>query len=90
VDFDDLLDVPEWSSYALFLREDFDELESGGSLFKNFLSGVKRVLMEIVEGVVSRECSAAIKFVGERLRQFIEVDRLDERDRDGTPTPSNH
>jgi hypothetical protein len=46
--------------------------------------------MEIVEGVVSRECSAAIKFVGERLRQFIEVDRLDERDRDGTPTPSNH
>jgi hypothetical protein len=87
VDFEDLLDTPEWSSYSIFLREDFDELEVGsGGLFKNFLAGVKRVLMEIVEGVVGRECSSAIKFMGERLRRFIEVDRLDERDRDGNPT----
>ena len=86
MDFEDLLEVPEWSSYSLFLREDFDELEVGsGGLFKNFLAGVKRVLMEIVEGVVSRECPSAIKFMGERLRRFIEIDRLDERDRDGTP-----
>lgn len=84
VDFEDLLDSPEWSSYALFLREDFDELEGGGGLFKNFLSGVKRVLMEIIEGIVSRECSAAMKFMGERLTQFIQVDRLDKRDLDGT------
>jgi hypothetical protein len=85
VDFEDLLDVPEWSSYSLFLREDFDELEVGsGGLFKNFLGGVKKVLMEIVEGVVSRECPSAIKFMGERLRRFIEIDRFDERDRDGT------
>ena len=84
MDFEDLLDTPEWSSYSIFLREDFDELEVGsGGLFKNFLAGVKRVLMEIVEGIVSRECSSAIKFMGERLRRFIEVDRLDERDRDG-------
>lgn len=77
------MDVPEFASYALFLREDFDEMEVGsGGLFKNFLAGVKRVLMEIVEGVVSRECEGAIKFMGERLRRFIEVDRLDERDRD--------
>jgi hypothetical protein len=84
VDFEDLMDLPEWSSYALFLREDFDELEVGSSgLFKNFLAGVKRVLMEIMEGIVSRECPSAIKFMGERLRRFIEIDRLDERDRDG-------
>jgi len=77
------MDTPEFASYSLFLREDFDELEVGsGGLFKNFLAGVKRVLIEIVEGVVSRECEGAIKFMGERLRQFIEVDRLDERDRD--------
>jgi hypothetical protein len=84
VDFEDLLDVPEWSSYALFLREDFDELEAGsGGLFRNFLAGVKRVLMEIMEGIVSRECSSAIKFIGERLRRFIEIDAFDERNRDG-------
>ena len=77
------MDIPEFATYALFLREDFDELELGsGGLFKNFLAGVKRVLMEIVEGVVSRECEGAIKFMGERLARFIEVDRLDERDRD--------
>jgi hypothetical protein len=86
VDYEDLLDAPEWSSYALFLREDFDEFEGGGGLFKNFLSGVKRVLMEIVEGVVIRECSAAMKFMGERLARFIEVDRLDKRGLDGTPS----
>jgi hypothetical protein len=84
---------PDFASYAVFLREDFDELESSSSgLFKNFLAGVKRVLMEIVEGVVSRECSAAIKYIGECLARFIEVDRLDERDRDGSasiPTKRN-
>jgi hypothetical protein len=84
VDYEDLLDVPDWAPYAVFLREDFDELEAGsGGLYKNFLAGVKKVLMEIVEGVVSRECVSAVKFMGERLRRFIEVDRLDERDRDG-------
>lgn len=84
VDFEDLLDVPEWSSYALFIREDFDEFEAGGGgIYKNFLAGVKRVLMEIVEGVVGRECPSAIKFMSERLRRFIEVDLLDKRDRDG-------
>ena len=84
VDYEDLLDTPEFVSYALFLREDFDELEVGSTgLFKNFLAGVKRVLMEIVEGIVSRECPAAIKYMGERLVRFIEVERLDERDRDG-------
>ena len=84
MDFEDLLDVPEWISYSVFLKEDFDELEVGsGGLFKNFLAGVKRVLMEIVEGIVSRECPSAIKFMTEQLTRFIEVDRLDERDRDG-------
>ena len=83
VDFEDFMDSPEWST-TLFLCEDFDELEIGSSgLFKNFLAGVKRVLMEIVEAIVSRECPSAIKFMGERLRRFIEVDLLDERDRDG-------
>ena len=78
--------MPEWQPYAVFLREDFDELEVGsGGLFKNFLAGVKKVLMEIVEGVVARECVDAVKYVGERLRRFIDVDRLDERDRDGRP-----
>jgi len=81
-----LLDVPEWAAYAAFLREDFDELEVGsGGLFKNFLAGVKKVLMEIVEGVVARECVSAVEYMGERLRRFINVDRLDERDRDGRP-----
>ena len=80
--------MPEWQSYAVFLKEDFDELEIGsGGLFRNFLAGVKRVLMEIVEGVVGRECVSAVKFMGERLTRFIEVDRLDERDRDGTLPP---
>jgi Exportin-5 family len=83
VDFEDLMDVPEWNSYALFLREDFDEMEtSSAGLFKNFLAGVKRVLMEIVEGVVSKECPASIKYMGQRLQKFLTVDRLDERDRD--------
>jgi Exportin-5 family len=83
-DFEDLLDAPEWFSYALFLREDFDEMEtSNQGLFKTFLAGVKRILVEIVEGIVARECRAAIEYIGIRLRQFIEVDRLDERDRDG-------
>lgn len=77
------MDTEEFASYALFLREDFDDLETGsGGLFKNFLAGVKRVLMEIVEGVVSRECEGAIKFIGEQLRRFIDVERFDERDRD--------
>jgi hypothetical protein len=87
VDFEDLLEVDEWGVYAVFLREDFDELEVGsGGLFKNFLAGVKKVLMEIVEGVVARECGSAVEYMGGRLRRFIEVDRLDERDRDGTAT----
>ena len=73
----------------MFLREDFDELEVGsGGLFKNFLAGVKKVLMEIVEGVVARECGSAVEYMGGRLRRFIEVDRLDERDRDGTLPPN--
>ena len=72
----------------MFLREDFDELEAGsGGLFKTFLAGVKKVLMEIVEGIVAKECPAAIKFVGERLRRFLDIDRFDERDRDGSSHP---
>ena len=46
--------------------------------------------MEIVEGVVARECGAAVEYMGERLRRFINVDRLDERDRDGISTPPLH
>jgi hypothetical protein len=77
--------VPEYAGYAAFLQEDFDELEAGlGGIFRNFLSGVKRVMMEIVEGVVGRECFAALEFMRERLRQFLEVDRFNEQGRDGT------
>lgn len=84
VDFEDLLGVPEYAGYAAFLREDFDELEGGSGIFRNFLGGVKRVLMEIVEGVVGRECLAALEFMRERLRRFIDVERFNEQGRDGT------
>ena len=37
---------------------------------------------------MARECGSAVEYMGGRLRRFIEVDRLDERDRDGnSPTP---
>ena len=92
IDFEDLLSAPEYAGYAAFLREDFDELDAVGSggIFRNFLNGVKRVLMEIVEGIVGRECFGALEFLRERLRRFIEVDRFNEQGRDGTiiPTPS--
>jgi len=66
-----------------------DAVGSGG-IFRNFLNGVKRVLMEIVEGIVGRECFGALEFLRERLRRFIEVDRFNEQGRDGTiiHTPS--
>jgi len=83
VDFEDLLDAPEFSSYALFLKEDFDELEIGSNdLFKQFLMGVRQVLMEIVEGIIARECENGLKFIGDRLSHFLEVERLDQRDLD--------
>jgi len=39
--------------------------------------------MEIVEGIVARECESALKFIGDRLSRFLEVERLDRRDLDG-------
>jgi hypothetical protein len=85
VDFEDLLEVPEWSSYALFLSEDFDNLDfTSNGLFKQFLEGVRRVLTEIIEGVVAKECENGLKYVGDRLAHYLEVDRLDQRDLDGT------
>jgi hypothetical protein len=74
--------VPEYAGYAAFLREDFDEGESSGGVFRNFLAGVKRVLMEIVEGVVGRECFAALEFMRGRLRRFMEVERFVEVGKD--------
>jgi hypothetical protein len=82
VDYEDLLTVPEYAGYAAFLREDFDEGESSGGVFRNFLAGVKRVLMEIVEGVVGRECFAALEFMRGRLRRFMAVERFNESGRD--------
>ena len=89
IDFEDLLATPEYAGYAAFLREDFDELDGAGSggIFRNFLSGVKRVLMEIVEGIVGRECFGALEFLRGRLRRFIDIDRFNEQGRDGTVAP---
>ena len=74
--------MPEYAGYAAFLREDFDEAEASGGVFNNFLGHVKRILMEIVEGVVARECFAALEFMRGRLQRFMEVERYNEQGKD--------